>query len=203
MHSAKLILSLALAFSLAGCGHYHKDKKHHSAGNDPLFEVEPNNDAAHADYLGEIRAGDFVAVEGHISEFGNDEYDGFAFYALEPVSVHITLHEFYSGSDLDFAIYIPEIDQVVDAWETTNHPEFGVFNFAGAGEFHIVVDAWAGDSTYLLEVDVRPLSLNLEHGPGVSERSIARFSSYGKQAKEAPAVLLEVLPQAEPSAKTR
>ncbi|MFT7486399.1 MAG: hypothetical protein ACI9F9_002254 [Candidatus Paceibacteria bacterium] len=190
MQSANIIFTLALGSVLFGCGHHDAGSQDSHGGGGTYVENEPNDDAAHADYLGEIRAGDFVAVEGHITQYGHDEFDGFAFYALEPVSVHITLHEGSAFADLDFAIYIPEIDEVVDSWETDNHPEYGVFHLAGAGEFHIVVDSWIGDSSYLLEVDVRPLSLAMENGPGISPTATERFSGYSKREFDAEGIVL-------------
>ena len=178
MNSVKVALFLALASLLAACSPYGSSTPVPYSGGGPLYEVEPNDDAVHADYLGEFRAGDFIAVEGNITECCNDPFDGFAFYALEPVLVQVTLQSFNPHADLDFALYLPEIDALVDSWETSNNPEFGVFSFAGAGEFQIVVDSWIGAADYLLEVEFLPLGWNLTNGPGMSSSSVRRFSGY-------------------------
>lgn len=219
-------LALIVLGSLCACGHSHDDS-HHSGGSvtiggggGPAHEVEPNDDVFNANYLGAVHAGDFIQIEGHITECCYDEYDGFAFYALEPVSVVITLHEASPVADLDFAIYIPEIDDFVAAWETDNHPEFGVFDFAGPGEFHIVINSWIGDSSYLLDVDVQPLfpaAPGADGGPELaascaapnpeadapSAVTLERFGAYreppqGPAARERVEIrVLELAPEAE------
>jgi hypothetical protein len=166
-HPSPLFPALIALACLAACGHGHYKSGHVPIGGGaggPIHESEPNDDEAHANYLGSVRVGDYLEIEGHLTECCVDEYDGFAFYALEPVSVHITLHEANPFADLDFAIWLPEVHDVVDAWETDNHPEFGIFNFAGPGEFHIVLNSWIGASAYLLVVDVQPLNLGMTNG---------------------------------------
>ena len=178
MHSVKIALFVALSSFLAACVPSGSSSAIPYSGNQPLVELEPNDDAAHADYLGEFLAGDVISVEGHVSECCDDPFDGFAFYALEPVRVAVTLHGYNPGADLDFALYLPEIDAVVDSWETSNNPEYGEFSFTGAGEFQIVVDSWIGDSGYLLDVEFLPLGQYLTNGPGMSSASLERFEDY-------------------------
>ena len=123
----------------------------------PLMEIEPNDDALDADYIGEIWAGDYLAIQGHITECCPDPFDGFAFYATEPVEVIVTLTELDQDTDLDFALYDPYLDEIIAAWETDAHPETGSFYYDGVGEFHLVVASYFGDSSYVLELDVLPL----------------------------------------------
>ncbi|MFT7671217.1 MAG: hypothetical protein ACI8X5_003934 [Planctomycetota bacterium] len=189
--------SLAIPFLfLVACGGVPTGYVVVNGENNPLYEIEPNGFAGNADYLGEIKVGSSIAIEGHIAQCCNssssccpDEYDGFAFYALEPVSVHIRLTEYSPTADLDFAIFIPEINGIVDSWETDSHPETGVFNMGGSGEFHIVLNSFLGDSNYLLEVDVAPLAAaNLASDDPHPEKSAnsrltrERFSAYAGQA---------------------
>lgn len=157
----------------------------------PLYEIEPNDVAAYADYIGEIIPGDYIEIEGHITECCPDPYDGFAFYAPGPVEVILTLNEANLAADLDFCIYDPTIDQMIACWETDLHPEVGIFDYAGGGEFHVVIRSYIGDSNYLLEVDVRPLPPSvalLTGGPGEpqsapSPSAIERFADYSAPRK--------------------
>jgi len=156
---------------LAACGYSHHDHHELQPGTEPdpplpLVEIEPNDHASTADYLGEYHPGDYVAVEGHITECCVDPYDGFAIYAPYASSVYITLHEDSPGADLDFCIYDPVIDEMIACWESDSHPEGGIFDYAGGGEFHIVVDSWIGDTTYLLEIDMQPLAPAASFDPG-------------------------------------
>jgi hypothetical protein len=197
-------LALCLLTSLVACCHADHDSHSGSVtiggGGGPAHEVEPNDDAFNANYLGAIAPGEFIQIQGHITECCHDEYDGFAFYALGPVSVRITLHESNPFADLDFAVYIPEINDFVAAWETDNHPEFGIFDFVGPGEFHIVINSWIGDSSYLLDVDVQPLfpaTPSPDGGPeslaetaapeaeadAPSNQTLERFGAYGRPAR--------------------
>lgn len=208
------LLSIALAFSLAACGSSGTDYvSTPSSGGGPLYEIEPNDDVEHADYLGEIRPGDFIAIEGHIRQCCGsssncclDEYDGFAVYALEPVSVVLTLTEYTAGTDLDFAIFLPEINSVVEAFETDNHPEVGVFNFQGPGEFHVVINSYMGDSSYLLEFDVQPLFAAGADTEGPlalgAESTTSEFTRerYARYASVEPSARIEPLFQAEEDA---
>ncbi len=162
----------------------------------PLYEIEPNDNALFADYIGEILPGDFIEIEGHITEYYPDPFDGFAFYALGPVRLVITLNEANPGADLDFSIYDPMVDRVIAAWETGSSPEVGVFDWVGPGEFHIVVASYYGDSDYLLQVDVQPLPFGLaatNEGPlevnrTPSPSAIERFGAYhARESAKAPA----------------
>lgn len=212
MKSFQSIPLLLLACSLVACGNHSHHKKSSPPLNNTLFEIEPNGNAANADYLGEVFPGDFISIEGHIRECCGvapgcclDEYDGFAFYADQPVSVRITLTEFSAFADLDFAIYLPEVGAIVELFETDQHPEFGVFNYQGPGEFHIVVNSYIGDSSYLLDVDVQPLFLASDSnfaassstGSVSSQRAGSalareRFARYSKQDLEFPSRALVV-----------
>lgn len=204
MQVQKVLITTVLALAgLTSCSH-HGHGHGHTAPDEVYFEVEPNGSTFNADYLGEIRAGDYLEIQGHITECCLDIFDGFSFYATEPVSVTITLHELSSGVDFDFGIYIPEIDQFVDAFEGTHNPEIGVFDQAGAGEFHVVVSAFHGSGDYLLQVDVAPLSLGLENGQlatpaalastrsGMSRQSLERFEPYAQQQRATRQLELEV-----------
>ncbi len=202
IHSLSLA-SLALG---ASCHSGHDDSNQPNVigggGSSPYLEVEINDDAWNANWVGEIRAGDFLPIEGFITECCPDAYDGFSFFTYEAVRLRMTLFESQPGADLDFAIYIPEIDAVVAAYETDNHPEFGVFDFVGPGEFHIVVRSFSGDSNYRLEVDVRPLPFALTNDPGTPDASpspfsLEAFADYAKSWSEPSLRVAPLLPELE------
>ncbi len=121
------------------------------------MESEPNDDAWNANDFGALLSGDLFRIEGTITECCPDPYDGFAFYAPEPVEVFLTLSGHSYSSDLDFCIYDPVADQFIACYESDGDPEFGIFAIAGPGEFHVVVDSYFGDTSYTLEVEVLPL----------------------------------------------
>ena len=157
------------------------------------MEIEPNDNALDADYIGEVFPGDRVEIEGHITECCPDAYDGFAFYAGGPVELVVTLFEDAAGADLDFCIYDPGIDAVVACWETDAHPETGVFNFAGGAEFHVVVRSYLGDSSYLLRMDVNALPAGTVFAAtqGPSAEAQRRFAGYSGEALEPEVVQVD------------
>jgi hypothetical protein len=163
-----------------------------------LQEIEPNDNALYADYIGELRPGDYVEIQGHVLECCSDPYDGFAFYAPEPVELIFTLVEANPSADLDFCIYDPTVESMVACWETDLHPEVGVFDFAGPGELHVVIGSYVGDSHYLLQIEARPLPplmLASQAGPDVNrapgEKAARRFRAYGgERVLEAEAAAL-------------
>ncbi len=150
-----LRLALALpgiAFAASACVHSGHD--HHA----PTYsESEPNDDACCADDFGVLAAGEFLSIEGFISDDGHDPFDGFAFEAWQPLEVEFRLIS-ESGADLDLCLYDPQIDLVVDCYETPYNPEVGTaFILAGGVDFHLVVNAFAGSGPYTLEVWASPL----------------------------------------------
>ncbi|MCB9915407.1 MAG: hypothetical protein H6828_09695 [Planctomycetes bacterium] len=138
---------------------------------DSLYEREPNDTALTADWIGELRPGDYVEIGGHITECCPDPYDGFAFYAPGPVELHVALYELDLDADLDFCIYDPTLDEMIACWETDLHPEAGVFAFEGPGELHVVVRSYLGDTNYVLALDAQPLP------PGLAAHADAALAS--------------------------
>jgi len=124
--------------------------------SDTVWEWEPNDHNTTANYLGELRVGDRVVIEGDITECCPDPYDGFAFYAAEPIELTIVLTE-YDPADLDFCVYDPYLDEIIACWETDEHPEWGIFSIGVAGDFQLVISSYFGDSAYSMEVTAAPL----------------------------------------------
>jgi len=181
-----------LALLVAGCGHH----SHHST---PLVaeglvgEVEPNDSAFDANYLGHLYAGSSVRVLGRIS--AADLYDGFAFVAGEPLSVRFVLSATNPTADLDVCVYDPSIDDFVLCFEDPLDPEVGSFDVLDAGtEFHLVVTPFEGVSDYELEIVATCCSLSsvaLEAGTDDDEV----FNHVGGHEVESTSAL-SVAPQA-------
>lgn len=176
----------ASLLALAGCGG-HVDAPPPPPpppdSPDAILESEPNDTAYDANYIGELYVGDYVVIEGDITECCVDPYDGFAFFAAEPMQITVTLTELASA-DLDFCVYDPSIDEIVACWETDLHPEWGFFNVGYASDLQLVVASYAGASGYTLEISASPITAapDLPGAPGrgepPSESTLRRLAGY-------------------------
>lgn len=186
-----LLLSLALA---PACHHHHDDDV---VVVPALRESERNDAPAEANHFGLLRPGDRFFIDGFVRDDGFDPFDGFAFTANEPIHVDFQLHHGSPGADLDVCLYDPFLDETLACWATTARPEQGgVDVFAGGADFHLVVESFAGDSSYSLELVVYPLYA-MTSGPARlagagarAERSPAALERYHRPAPE-PALVLE------------
>jgi len=177
--------ALALAaLAAAGCVHSHDDDHHHVP---VLTESEPNDEACCADDFGVLAPGDFLSIHGFITDGGYDLYDGFAFTAWEPISVEFQLFA-ESGADLDVCLFDPQLGIVVDCFESPFNPETGVAHvLAGGADFHLVVNSFAGDSAYTLELAVFPLYLaGASAAPALAAAPGAALAAGGHAPAEKP-----------------
>lgn len=144
---------LPLLAALAACHHHGS-----SSAAIPVFvEVERNDDPLRANHFGVIRPGDRLIIEGNVRADLVDPFDGFAFTAGVPLHVDFELFV-HNAADLDVCLYDPQIDETVACFATANNPEQGgVDVFADGLDFHLVVESFAGDATYSLEISVQPL----------------------------------------------
>ncbi len=157
--SSRLAWSTLVAFSslLGGC--YVEDDCF-DCRTPFLTEQEPNDSAATADWIGPVGPGDQLSILGHVTYWGPDIYDGFAFYTAAPCDIELALWTDDPFADLDVCVYDPDLGQFVFCFETADDPETGIFTIGEAGKpFHLVVTSFAGASTYTLEV--RGLALSL------------------------------------------
>ena len=146
--------SMALAAGLLSACVHSKSSKHSHV----LHESEPNDLACCPDHFGFLAPGEFVDIQGFISDDGFDPYDGFAFTSFQPMSVEFRLFAHEPFADLDICLYDPVLDLFVDCFESPHDPEVGVAHIlTGGTEFHLVVNSFAGTSGYTLEVDAFPL----------------------------------------------
>jgi hypothetical protein len=127
------------------------------------FESEPNDTPASANDFGTLVNGDHFFIEGFSTDRGTDPFDGFAFTAGAALHVDFYLYTDNPAADLDVCLYDPLLDQTLACFATAANPELGGVDVVGAGfEFQLVVESFAGESSYALEIVVTPLFLGLE-----------------------------------------
>ena len=122
-------------------------------GTTTFLEAEPNDTVDQAHSIGPISAGDSLTILGHTSTLGADPFDAFRFTATERVEITATL-DFDSpvANDFDMRVYDLVGMQFVESYAATSVPEVGVFHANGA--FMIVIEAFSGEDTYSLHLDV-------------------------------------------------
>jgi len=193
------IAALALAsLALAAC-HGH----HHDGGGvvvPTLRESERNDAPLEANHFGVLRAGERFFIDGFVRDDGFDPFDGFAFTAGEAIHVDFQLHHGSAAADLDVCLYDPLLDETLACWATTERPERGGVDVFGAGfDFQLVVESFAGDSSYSLELVVSPLfaltdgSARLTGSDARAERAPAALDGYRKPAQEQTLVIEQTL----------
>jgi hypothetical protein len=142
--------ALALAVLAAGCTHSVECT---DCGSDLIYESEINDSAPQANWMGSLYPGDALQIEGHITQWGYDQFDGFAFLSGSAVQIEVRLWADDPHADLDLCVWDPMLQQFVVCFETSANPEGGVFAILEPDkEFHLVVRSYTGDSSYHLEV---------------------------------------------------
>lgn len=173
-----LVACAAALLLAAGCHGYGKYHKH--SGSSVILEQEPNDSSSNPQPIAFLSASDYVVIKGHIDDSGFDPYDGFAFTVDRPVEVDVTLSTYGSGADLDLVVYDPLIDADVVFFQSPYDPEGGVFYVDATPfdpvDFDLVVNSFAGSSSYTLEVRTYPLPATYaasSPAPGAPEASDA------------------------------
>jgi hypothetical protein len=188
--------ALTLIALASACSHGH----HEDFDPVPAFRESERNDAPfEANHFGLLVPGDRFFIDGFVRDDAFDPFDGFAFTAAQPIHVDFQLHHGSASADLDVCLYDPLLDETLACWATTERPERGGVDVFGAGfDFHLVVESFAGDSSYSLELVVYSLAA-LPRLPGASglagtgaaaERAPDALTTYRKPAPE-PAFVLE------------
>lgn len=155
------IAALAALLGLAAAGCHHDDC--HDCGASPpatpvFFEVEPNDAVEQANHFGVLLPGDYFLIEGRITDTGFDPFDGFAFTAGSELHVDFQLFIDNVAADLDVCLFDPQLGATVDCFATAENPEQGGVDVTVGGlDFHLVVESFAGSSTYGLEIFVDTL----------------------------------------------
>lgn len=147
-----------------------------------LHEVEVNDTPGAANWVGELRVGEQLVIDGDVTECCPDPFDGFSLFATGPMTLRLVLRELAPGADLDLALYLPAIDEVVAAFETPLHPEIGHLDVHGPLEVHAVVRSFTGDSPYRLEILALPLQPGLAAGQGTGPETRRVFGAYAPPA---------------------
>ena len=155
--TVRTVLALALVLTVSvACTH----RRYH---DEPIFtpvyaELEPNDDAFNANYFGTLVPGDHFFIDGFSTDDSSDPFDGFAFTSVGPVHVDFRLWVTDPFTDLDVCLYDPQLDLVVDCFQTSNDPEEGGVDVTAGGlEFHLIVESFFGASSYSLEITASPL----------------------------------------------
>jgi hypothetical protein len=150
MLSRHPIALLALPLALAGC---IDDDDCTTCESNVLYESEVNDSDAQADWIGVLYPGDALSIRGHMTQFGPDHFDGFAFVTGAPMQIDVALWADVPGVDLDLCVWDPVFSAFVTCFETAAHPEGGNFVVLEEGkEIHLVVRSFQGDSAYWLDV---------------------------------------------------
>lgn len=152
MSHRRPILLLALPLLLTGCFDDDYDDCS-TCGANVLYETEVNDTAPQADWIGVLYPGDVLSIRGHVTQFGPDLFDGFAFVTGAPMQIDVALWADVPAADLDLCVWDPVFGAYVTCFETSSSPEGGSFVVLEAGkEIHLVVRAFHGDSAYWLDV---------------------------------------------------
>ena len=188
--------ALALVALASACSHHD----HEGFEPVPAFREAERNDAPfEANDFGLLHPGERFFIDGFVRDDGFDPFDGFAFTAAQPIHVDFQLHHGSASADLDVCLYNPLLDETLACWATTERPEHGgVDVFGGGFDFHLVVESFAGDSAYSLELVVYALAAaplgaggsGLAGTGAAAERAPAALAAYRKPAPE-PALVLE------------
>lgn len=171
----------------------------------PVFvEQEPNDVPAEANDFGVLQVGDRFFIDGFVRDdvAGGfvDPFDAFLFTAGEPLHVDFALFIAAPGADLDVCLFDPQLGTTVECFATGDDPELGGVDVTAGGlDFHLVVESFAGDSAYSLEIDVQPLfAASSDDGTGPRIRATGARSIRSPRAerdypprRERPVVELE------------
>jgi hypothetical protein len=175
--------ALALGLGAAACHETH----HHPPPPPPppvhsFVEVEPNDIAPLANYLGGIAVGETFFVRGFIGDSGFDPFDGFAWTTAEPMEIELHLWIDDPYADLDVCYFNPYSGLIEACFATSSNPESGWLALYGGTDFHLVVSSYFGDSSYTLELVGRPLGFALA-APVAAEAAAnerrSAFEAYG------------------------
>lgn len=151
MTDPRRIACYALPLLLVGC--YDDDYDCTPCDDNVVYESEVNDHAAVANWIGVLYPGDALSIRGHVTQFGPDLFDGFAFVTGAPMQIDVSLFADVVGADLDLCVWDPAFGQFVACFETAVDPESGSFVVLEANkEIHLVVRSFQGDSAYWLDV---------------------------------------------------
>ena len=155
---ARLALAGLAATSLVACI-YDDDYYDHyyTGGTFYTNEVEPNDEAGQANYIGYLEPGETFVIDGSVAGvdgFGPDGIDGFEFTSPGGTHVSFYLDGVDPASDLDICLYDPYFGDYVACWDSPSSDESGEFWIDGWGtDYQLVVIAANAATAYTLTVD--------------------------------------------------
>ena len=173
VRAARPLFLAGLTLTVAGCGGGGPTYVGGGYQGPPVFdELEPNDSPYEPDYLGGVDILSHFIVEGHVEAIGWDLVDHFELVADEPVGIEFYLHGDHPAADLDLCLWDPDIGQVVACYDGPWNPEEGFFTIDYPGKrVVLIVEAWAVDTTYSLELRATPNPYYGQGGPGAQAPS--------------------------------
>lgn len=189
MQPRTLLLFALIPALLPACYHHHDDDDDFVVVSS-TFEAEPNDESASPNFLGVLRHGEALVVEGNAraSNPFADPFDGFHIALTQPTEIEFALFFDDDDGELDVWIYDPAIDDIALFFESDFSPERGVFLVqAPVLDFQIVVHAFAGQSPYRLEVVARPIPHFSSAALPAAARGVAESPGFAPILRALPA----------------
>ncbi len=171
LRTAAFAASLLVLAGCSGGGHHHHGGT--GSGVAHYYEAEPNGHPSNANFVRSVSIGDYFVINGQVSSFHNDWFDGFWMWATEDVDVEFILTYNDPFADLDVGWYDPAGGGYVQRWETSYNPEIGLLPLYANEDFHLVVTPWTGTSTYTLEIIGHPLGYAASQAPAAVATELA------------------------------
>ena len=146
-----------------------------------IHEAEINDQAWSANVIGPLRPGDQLRIRGAIGALGPDLFDGFAFFSAQALDLEFILTPDDPFADLDLCVFDPPSNAFTLCFASPAQPEVGVFTLPAGVDFHLVVESFAGDSAYWLDLTARaPSSYSTA---GASAQDMQRPSAHRERYK--------------------
>jgi hypothetical protein len=155
--TTRLALGGLASLSLVACyahDDWYYDEPH--SGTYFMEEIEPNNAAGQADYVGFLEPGETFVISGSVAGFngiGPDAVDGFELSSPGGTHVSFYLDSVDPFSDVDVCLYDPWFGDYVACWESPFADEAGEFSVEGFGsDYQLVVIAADAATAYTLTI---------------------------------------------------
>jgi hypothetical protein len=154
--SVGMVGLLMMAGALGSCGGGdHDDGFHESGGCVLVRELEPNDTALTAQFLGDAFVGDCVDVAGNIFDAADE--DTYRFLVQESLNLVVTL-DHSPLVDFDIQLFNADTQRLIRDCGSNVVPEVCVVSFdVGAGDIavDVVVTSFGGAGTYTLTLDAQ------------------------------------------------
>ena len=173
--------TLACLTLTLGCGPaIFVDSPPPGGGASVYQEREPNDSPYQPDPISGVDMFTYLVVQGHVQPPGFfDVYDHFEFVTLEPATFDLELVGLDPFSDMDIALWDPDLQQIVAVWDSPWDPELGTFTVTQTGKvFVLLVEAYNTPSAYDLTLMGRPITYGSNGGQGEGQGHTASTSAF-------------------------